>query len=104
MEKVNTENSVGYIRLKNANHKPENGIEMVKKNFFLLVTRRFWGEYFVKDLDLEKINCKFDNFVNHIDRGANNFIQNNTNSLFEPTKTRPRRSFAFKFFEWEDAF
>ena len=83
-------------------------LKMVLKsraNFFLQVTETFLGEKFVKELFLKK-NCNFnyDNFVNNIERGANNFIENNTDNLFEPTKTRPRKIFEFKLIESKDAF
>ena len=72
--------------------------------FVLLATKNFQGEYFVKDLDLEKNNCRNNKFVNHKDRGANNFVRNNTDNQFEPKKTRPRRTFKFKSIESKNAF
>ena len=58
-----------------------------RANFFLLVTETFLREKFVKELFLKKkCNFTYDNFVNNIDRGAINFIENNTDNLFEPTK------------------
>ena len=47
---------------------------------------------------------KIDPFANNLDRGANNFIQYNTDNLFEPAKTRPRKTFEFKLIESKDAF
>ena len=74
-------------------------------NFFLMVTETFLGEKSVKVLFLKKkCNFNYDNFVNNIERGANNFIENNTDNLFEPTKTRPRKIFEFKLIESKDAF
>ena len=76
-----------------------------RANLFLLVTETFLGENFVKELFLKKkCNFKIDNFVKNIDREANNFIPNNTNNIFEPIETRPRRTIEFKLIESKAAF
>ena len=93
-----------YIRLKKANQKPKNGIEM-KSKLFSTGYKNVFRRVVRKELDLKNIYIfKSDFFVKNIDRGANNFIQNNTDNLFEPTKTRPRKTFEFKLIESKDAF
>ena len=104
LSRLKFDNIVRYKRIRNANHKPENGIE-IKSKLYPTGYRNISRRVVRKKLDLKKIYIfKRDIFVKNIDRGANNFIQNNTDNLFEPTKTRPRKCFEFKLIESKDNF
>ena len=83
---MNFDNTVRYIKLRNANHKPENGIEIESK-FFSTGYRNVFRRVVCKGDRFEK-KCffKIDPSVNNLDRGANNFIQYNTDNLFEPAR------------------